>query len=124
MTFLVDSRDVWIDGLGLCSATIAEGDIPAWSRHYRKLRDVGGRFPLLLPAWEEQKQGLQDVGLVLLMPGSFLMVPSMFFPEALDPKHYQMPAPTALASSPLQELCLACSPTNEFKSISVMSPHY
>lgn len=57
------------------------------------------------------------------MPGSFLMEPSILLPEALDPDVIRCPPPE-LPSSHLQELSLAYSPTNELKSISVMSPNY
>jgi hypothetical protein len=61
--------------------------------------------------------------LFLLMPRSFLVEPSILLPETLDSDVIRCPPPE-LPSSHLQGLSLAYSPTNELKSISVMSPNY
>lgn len=51
------------------------------------------------------------------------MEPSILLPETLDSDVIRCPPPE-LPSSHLQGLLLAYSPTNELKSISVMSPNY
>lgn len=96
---------------------MAEGGIPAWSRHYGKLRPVGRAPPALACLGEAEAEAAAGRDLFLL-----LMEPSILLPQALDPRLYQLPPPTVLPSSPLQELWLAYSPTNELKSIPVMSP--
>lgn len=60
---------------------------------------------------------------LLLVPEGFHVELSILFPEALDPDVINCPPPE-LPSSPLQGLLLAYSPTNELKSIFVMSPNY